>query len=313
MCPLPEALLERLKNRQAILVTGLGCSALADLPAWPALVEQLADRIPDDERKQEVRELLHARHVTTALALCRELVSQEAIVEVLQEVYPVAAQVPESLRAIAKAPWRGIIATGQDAIWTTALAGEADLAERVVFAANVPVLHQGRGRFLVQLFGRADVPASLCLAPREIGPALVATGAVDYLETLHKKWSFVFLGFAPDDPDLDLLAGRILARSPSMLEHFFVAPALTDLNARRIRAEFGLVPVAMEGGLEDVCATLTQACNLAGEKPAVDDGKFRRDVVLMRNSSYREYRSGSIRTIIQWGIQRNGQFLGSRQ
>ena len=271
MSPLPEALLERLKNRQAVLVTGLGCSALAGLPAWATLCERLADWITDEANKQAVLDLLRAGQLSTAVALCRELAPEDALLEVLRDAYPVGTQVPPVLEALASAPWRGIITTAQDALWTSALKGVAELAERMVFAANAPALDKGRGRFLVQVFGRADVPASLCLAPGEIGPKIVATGAASYLHGLHKKWSFVFVGFAPGDPDLAMLAGRVLATSPSTLEHFFVAPALSDFDARRIRAEYSLVPVAIEGNLEDACKVLTQGCDLAGDKPAVDE------------------------------------------
>ena len=271
MHPLPEALLERLKNRQAVLVTGLGCSALAGLPAWTELCGRWADWIDDDGNKQAVLDLLRAGQLCAATALCRDLVPEEATVEVLRDAFPVATEVPPALQAMARAPWRGIITTAQDALWTSALTGVAELAERMVFAANASALEKGPGRFLVQIFGRPDVPASLCLAPFEIASKIVATGAADYLQGLHKKWSFVFVGFGPGDPDLAMLAGRLLGASKSTLEHFFVAPALAPADARRVKAEFGLVPVSIEGTLEDACRVLTQSCELAGDKPAVDD------------------------------------------
>ena len=270
---LPEALVERLENRQAVLVTGLGCSQLAGFPAWPALCERLADRIENETDKQAVLDLLRAGCLATATALIRDFMPEQALVEVLREAFPMSAPVPEAIRASARAPWRGVITTALDALWTSALAGDAEVANRMVFAGNAAALDSGRGRFLVQLFGRADVPASLCLAPFEVGAKIVATGAAKYLEGLHKKWSFVFVGFAPNDPDLDLLAGRILGASPSTNPHFFIAPGLSSIDARRIKAEFGLVPVPVEGGLEDVLKAVTQSCALAGDKPAEDDAE----------------------------------------
>ncbi len=270
---LPEALVERLKNRQAVLVTGLGCSGLAGFPAWPALCGHLADRIESEADKQAVFELLHAGSLATATALVRDLVPEKALVEVLRDAYPMSAPVPEAIRAAARAHWRGIITTALDALWTSALAGDAEVANRMVFAGNAAALDSGRGRFLVQLFGRTDVPASLCLAPFEVGPKIVATGAAKYLENLHKKWSFVFVGFAPNDPDLNLLAGRILGASPSTSQHFFVAHDLQPIDAYRVKAEFGLVPVSVAGGLEDVLKAVTQGCALAGARPAADDAE----------------------------------------
>ncbi len=271
MHPLPETLVERLKNRQAILVTGLGCSGLAGLPSWTVLCERLADWIVDPGDKNQVLDLVHAGQLSTAAALCRVMVPEDALIEVLRDAYPLGAQAPLTMQAIAGAPWRGFITTEFGALWTGALAGEAGVSERMAFAANAAALESGRGRFLLQLFGRADVPASLCLAPSEIAAKIVATGAGNYLENLHKKWSFVFVGFALGDPDLGMLAGRILGTSPSTLEHFFVAPSLSTLDARRVQAEYGLVPVSVEGDLEDALKALTQGCSLAGDKPAVDE------------------------------------------
>ena len=252
-------------------MTGLGCSELAGFPAWAGLCERLAEQIADEAEKQAVLDLLRANQLTAATALCRDIVPEQALDKVLRDAYPTSVQAPVTLQAIAAAPWRGIITTALDALWPSALAGDAELPGRMVFAANAAALDNGHGRFLVQLCGRADAPASLCLAPFEIASKIVATGAGKYLESLHKKWSFVFVGFGLGDPDLAMLAGRILGTSPSTLEHYFVAPALSAIDARRVKAEFGLVPVPVEGDLEDALKALTQACDLASDKPAVDE------------------------------------------
>jgi len=271
MHSLPEALLERLKNRQAVLVTGLRCCELAGLPAWPTLCERLAERIADDGDKKAVLDLLHGGQSLGALALVRVLLPEEALLEVLQDAYPMTTPVPPTIQAAAGAPWRGFISTALDGLWASALAGDSELENRMVFASNAAGLDSGRGRFLLQLFGRTDVPASLCLAPFELAAKVVATGAARYLENLHKKWSFVFVGFAPDDPDLAMLAGRLLGASPSTVEHFFIAPNVSALDVRRMKAEFGLVAVDGEGSLQETLELLTQSCTSASDKPAADD------------------------------------------
>lgn len=268
---LPEALVERLQTRQAVLVAGLGCSALSGLPGWPALCERLLDWVDGDDDKQAVRAWVERGQIATALALLRAIVPEEALVEVLRDAYPVATTVPAPVRALAKAPFRGIVTTALDALFAHALADEPDLANRIVFASSASGLEGGRGRFLLQLLGRPDQPASLCLAPSEIGAKIVATGAANFVAGLHKKWSLVFVGFSPSDPDLALLAGRVLGASTSTLEHFFVAPGLSALDARLVQTEFGLRPVSVEGGLEDVVTALVQASTQSADKPPVDD------------------------------------------
>jgi tetratricopeptide (TPR) repeat protein len=268
---LPEVLVERLTRRQVVLVAGLGCSRVAGFPAWKELCERLADWIEADADKQAVLDLVRNDRLASAAALLRDMVSESAFVEVLRDAYPLHAQAPAGIQAIARAPWRGIITTALDGLWSAALAGDAEVANRMVFAGNASALESGHGRFLIQLFGRHDVPASLCLAPFEIGPKIVGTGASKYLESLHKKWSFVFVGCEPSDPDLAWLAGRILGASASTLEHFFVAPSLSAMDARRVKTEFGLTPVSIEGGLPEVLDALAQACQAASAQPGVDE------------------------------------------
>jgi tetratricopeptide (TPR) repeat protein len=271
MAPLSESLLERLKNRQAVLVAGLGCSELAVLPGWRALASALAERVQDEAEKQAITDLVQAGHLPAAIAVLRATLPEGELAEALLGLVPPRSQAPEALQALANAPWRGIITTGLDSVWTAALANAPDLAGRMVFAASAATLEAGRGRFLLQLLGRPDVPASLCLAPFEIAPKIGATGATKFLENLHKKWSFVFVGFSPGDPDLALLAGRILGASGSTLEHFFVAPGLTAIDERRVKAELGLTVVSVDGTLEETLKALARACESASDKPPADD------------------------------------------
>jgi tetratricopeptide (TPR) repeat protein len=270
MLPFSEALLERLKNRQAVLVAGMGSAELAALPGWKAVATALAERATDDGERQAVVALIESGQLATAMSILRATVSPETVVEVLQGLFPVRGQAPEAIQALADAPWRGIIDTGLDSVWAAALAAAPDLSGRMVFASSASALESGHGRFLLQLFGRPDVPSSLCLAPFEMGAAVVATGAAKFIEGLHKKWSFVFVGFSPSDPDLAML-GRIVAGSPSTLEHFYVAPGMSTTDARRVKAEYGLTVVSVDASLEETLKELAAACQAAGNKPTVED------------------------------------------
>ena len=212
---LPESLVERLKTRQAVLVTGLTCAELAGLPGWPALLERLAEWIEEEAAKQEFLALLRHGQLATAASLLRDLVATDALGEVLADAYPAATPVPDIIRTVAGAPWRGIIALGYDGLWAKALAEQGEKPERLAFAANAASIEPGRGRFLLQLFGRPDLPDTLCLGPSEIVAKIVASGAGQFLAGLHQKWSFVYLGFRPEDPDLAMLAGRVLGANPT--------------------------------------------------------------------------------------------------
>src|SRR5208283_2082501 len=133
---------------------------------------------------------------------------------------------------------------------------DPEIASRTAFAANASSLEHGHGRFLLQIFGRADVPASLCLAPAEIPAKIGATGAAAFVASLYHKWSFVFVGYRPDDPDLAMLVQRVLGATETRVPHFLLAPQLSDGDARLVRAELGLVPVSLDATLEETLGIL---------------------------------------------------------
>ena len=273
MHALPDVLVERLRNRQVILVAGAGCSELAQLPGWAAICQSFMEWIADDEDKAALAELLQKGRLTSALSLVRELFHDSILGDVLADSCGRGVHVPEAVKILAQAPWRGLIATTFDTLWATALAHDPEVASRTVFAAGASALAQGRGRFLLQIFGRADVPASLCLSPAEIPAKIGASGAAAFLANLYRKWSFVFLGYRPDDPDLHLLVQRVLGATDTLAPHFLLTSPLSDSDARLVRAELGLVPVALDASLEETLTTLAEICGQPGHKPADEEAE----------------------------------------
>ena len=271
MHPLPDALVERLRNRQAVLVAGAGCSELAQLPGWAALGQCFLEWVTDDQDKAALADLLQKGRLTSALALVRELFHESTLGDVLADAYGKGIRVPDAIRTVAHAPWRGLITTTFDALWATALADDAEVTSRTAFAANASSLEHGHGRFLLQIFGRADVPASLCLSPAEIPAKIGATGAAAFVAGLYHKWSLVFVGYRPDDPDLNLLVQRVLGASETRVPHFLLAPQLSDSDARLVRAELGLVPVSLDASLQETLAALAAIAAQPGRKPADDE------------------------------------------
>ena len=73
MVEIPDSLVERLKERQVILVAGLGCSELAGAPGWNDLTEALADRLVFSDARQVVARLTAAGRMTDAVAFIRDL------------------------------------------------------------------------------------------------------------------------------------------------------------------------------------------------------------------------------------------------
>src|SRR4051812_17140906 len=121
MIEIPASLIERIKARQAVLVAGLGCCQVAELPGWDELGRRLIARIADDDRGAEVKArvgaLLDAGRIATAIAYLRFTLSDEAVAEVVKAAYPPGQAAPEALGAVARIPWRGVISTGFDDLW----------------------------------------------------------------------------------------------------------------------------------------------------------------------------------------------------
>lgn len=248
MANLPPALVEALRLRQVLLVAGSRCSALAELRAWPEIAGQLVDWIDDTVQRDEVRALLEDRRSVAALALLRARLAEEVIAEVLIDAAPPGHPVPAAIAAAARVPWRGIVTTAPDDLWERA-ATEDPALPTVALAAGEAVNVDERlaSRFVLSLFGRAAAPGTLCLGPRDVRAKVAMTGTGALLAEAHRRWTFVFAGFAAGDPDLTLVAERLLGGSASEREHFLLCPGASEAELQVATAELGLTAVAIEG------------------------------------------------------------------
>jgi tetratricopeptide (TPR) repeat protein len=294
MHALPDVLVERLRNRQAVLVLGAGCSEMARLPGWRSLVERLLDFIDDEAHRNTVLELLNQGHLTSALASIHEMLDEETVTTVVADACLASLHIPDALKAVAKAPWRGFIVTTFDALWAAVLADDAEVAQRNVLAAHAHTLEEGRGRFLLQLFGRADAPGSLCLAPAQV-PTKVGEAA-SVVANLYQKWSFVFLGFGPNDPDLFMLMHRVLGAAPTHAPHFLLAPHLSSDQERTVRAELGLTPIELDAPWDETMVALAEIGAQPGRKPGDEEAEAWLELFLA-DPEDREAREGLDRSV----------------
>jgi len=269
MIDIPASLLERLTRRQVVLVAGLGCSEVGGAPGWNELALRLADRIKDETRRGELKVLVAVGRCAAAVEYLGSRLPHEEIVEVLRAAYPVRAQAPEAVTALAHLPWRGVVSTGCDGLWEAA--ARTDSAEVQLFAAeDAAELAAYRGRFLWQLGGTTDEPGSLGLGTTQVR-RLAGLGAAATLRALAEGRSFVFVGFRPGDPDLVLikqLAG-VLGGGPHLL---FVAGS-RELETDVVEAELGVVAMTYQGTLEDALRALHAALadTAARARPAEED------------------------------------------
>ena len=121
MVEIPDSLVERLKERQVVLVAGLGCSELAGAAGWNELTEALSARLVFSDARQVVARLTTSGRMTDAIAFMRNLVPHQLVEETLAQAYPQGAAVPDAMSACVRFPWRAVVTTGFDDLWERAL------------------------------------------------------------------------------------------------------------------------------------------------------------------------------------------------
>jgi golgin subfamily B member 1 len=276
MVEIPDSLVERLKERQVVLIAGLGCSELAGAPGWKELSDALAARLVFSDARQVVARLTTSGRMTDAIAFMRDLVPHQLVEETLAQAYSQDADVPDAMAACVRFPWRAVVTTAFDDLWERAL-DAADGARRppvVMTAADDPALAQSTGPPLLHLAGRVALPESICLGPGDARVRLVPSPGLAWLAHMAQRRSFVFVGFRPTDPDLVWLSSWLATR-PREVPHFLFLDVSSDPDADTevsvwgLRTGFEVIPCP-EGTAEGVERLATIAVSIAAQLPPLD-------------------------------------------
>ncbi len=215
MVEIPDSLVERLKARQVVLVTGLGCSELAGAPSWKTFIDSLADRPVFSDVRAQIAGLIAAGRLGDALALIRDLLPPAQVEEAIERAFADGAPLPDSVRQAADFPWRAVVTTAFDDQWARALA--AATTRRDPLRVLVGIDASARAQFggpdtpLLHLCGRRALPKSLCLGPADARLRLLPSAGIAWLEQLRRRRSLVLIGFRPTDPDLVWLSSWLAA------------------------------------------------------------------------------------------------------
>jgi tetratricopeptide (TPR) repeat protein len=231
MVEIPDSLVERLKGRQAVLVTGFGCGELAGAPGWSALADSLASRLVFSDARDAVTRLTAAGRLADAVAFLRDQLPPTVVEEVIQQAFPPdgnSGTIPEGVRMAVEFPWRVIVTTAFDDLWQRALisAGEAkhlpDPSPPILVADDDPaqVPASGPPAPLLHLFGRVAQPSSLCLGAGDARTRVVPSPALTWLDHVRRRRSLVLVGFRPGDPDLAWFSSWLASRPSHGVPHF---------------------------------------------------------------------------------------------
>ncbi len=215
MVEIPDSLVERLKARQVVLVTGLGCSELAGAPSWKTFIDSLADRPVFSDVRAQIAGLTAAGRLGDALALIRDLLPPAEVEEAIDQAFADGAPLPDSVRQAADFPWRAVVTTAFDDQWARALAtatGRRDpLRVLVGIDASARAQFGGPDTPLLHLCGRRALPKSLCVGPADARVRLLPSAGIAWLDQLRRRRSLVLIGFRPTDPDLVWLSSWLAA------------------------------------------------------------------------------------------------------
>ena len=274
MVGIPSTLIERLRTRQALLVAGLGSCSLAGLPGWPETLRRMAARLEGSEAasgRRLIEQLLAQGRRAAVLAYLRAHLTPRALVESLREAFPPGLPVPEALALLVALPWRAVLVTGFDDLWDRAL-GEAPEPYRALDVEAIAPGHPptstpalgvaaGAGRYFFHVLGTAEATQRLCLGVADLRRGTVPAPAVSLVrESFHDR-SFVFFGFEPTDPDLELLTQGLLGGAATRAEHFLLwanAPQ-NDRVVDLARAELGFTVVPCAGSADELARRLVDA------------------------------------------------------
>src|SRR5262249_38223881 len=158
--------------------------------------------------------------------------------------------VPSSFTALGALPWNGVVVCGFDDLWDRALTTGPEPFRPL---RDGQLADSGAARFLVRALGATDAPDTLCLSPRDARDG-VRQAVAAFLRQRFREETFVFLGFAPDDPDLTLLVHGLLGGAPTWAEHFLVVTGAARLGPERLEAAgagLGLTVLPVDGAFED--------------------------------------------------------------
>ncbi|MDW8283151.1 MAG: tetratricopeptide repeat protein [Myxococcales bacterium] len=234
-------LLERLQSGQLVLCAGAALGASEGRPTWCGIVERLLGRLEPSPEVQEARAMLERHPLTVSGFVRRSLGS--TFREVLAEVVPRNGVLPEAVQLLSRLPFRAVLTTAYDDMIERAYAQHGRPIRVCTAYDAAEVLRQGRGRFLLQVFGDPLRSRDVVFGAGDLLRLLADEGFCHLVRDLYHKRSFLFVGFDPRDPDFEILIDRILAAPPpagSEPRHFAVIPGLSRLARQELEAAFGI-------------------------------------------------------------------------
>lgn len=212
------------------------------------LLEEVARQGGDAAEVAAVRGLVDAQPLAVAGFIRRQL--GEGFADALATAVKSApGELPESLTLCGQLPLRSVVTTLLDGSLVQSLSqavGAAGTPARSFTAHSAAQAREaqqdGRSRYVLQLFGDATTGEGLVFSESELQRTLADEPLHQLLQDLYSKRSFLFVGFDPREPELQLLLTRALSgiRGVEPSQHFAVLPGLPRGLQKELGAAHGL-------------------------------------------------------------------------
>lgn len=229
----PAELVDQIARGDGVLVVGPGLARSVGLPSTRKMLRELAsslDRCPPDADALDVAQYYEY-----------DFGRNQLIRQLREQVDSFTAEPGRLLEALARIPFSRLVTTGFDDLVEQALRLASRRYVSVPDAAEFPYGTRSQLQ-LVKLFGDFDHPESLVITTRDRERYTVNhLGLSQLVELTLQTRAVLFIGFAPDDPDLRFVLNQArndLGRgSPSLFSvHADALPLqIKDLESRGVR------------------------------------------------------------------------------
>ena len=212
------------------------------------LLEEVARQGGDAAEVAAVRGLVDAQPLAVAGFIRRQL-GEGFAAALAAAVKPADGELPEALTLCGQLPLRSVVTTLLDgalnqAVSQAAGAGGTPVRSFTALAAAQAreAQQDGRSRYVLQLLGDATTGEGLVFSESELQRTLSDESLHQLLHDLYSKRSFLFVGFDPREPELQLLLTRALSgiRGVEPSQHFAVLPGLPRGLQKELGAAHGL-------------------------------------------------------------------------
>ncbi len=261
-----QRLVDRLRAGRVVLCAGsaLGRDADAGRLTFTGvllrLLEEVARQGGDAAEVAVARGLVAAQPLMVAGFVRRQL--GDGFAAALAAAVPrPTGELPESMTLCAQLPLRSLVTTTLDGALAQAVgSGTGARSFTVAQAAQAREAQQdGRTRYVLQLLGDGLTGEGLVFSETDLQRTLADEPLRQLLHDLYSKRSFLFIGFDPREPELQLLLSRALfgIRGVEPSQHFAVLPGLPLALRQELAAAYGLS--VLDGDERSVLRALREA------------------------------------------------------